>query len=353
MNFILKILSFPFSIIFWIIVSFRNFFYDHNIISVRELGSKVISVGNIISGGAGKTPFTEMITRYITGKEKFAAIIIKGYMRETDDMKVAELGFKNEEGKLTSENFSDEGMLLLENFRELEKGRGIIIACDDKSKGAKFADSKFNPDVIILDDGFQHHAIHRDLDVVIINNKKDYLIPVGKMREPRKSLRRADIIALNNKFEPYDFMPGRKNNPHIVCNYELEGFFNIKNEKLQNENINATAFCGIGDPDSFRELLTSNSIKISSFIVFRDHHFFTSKEIEELNETYKTSKSNCIITTQKDFVRLKYSRAVSGGKGDNIFRELLSNYPLYYAKIKMQISQNADRLFDKIDDLLK
>src|SRR5205085_11298512 len=127
------------------------------------------------------------------------AVVVKGYMREADDMKVAEIGYENSEGKLTSENFSDEGMQLLENLKDVNN-RGIIVVGDDKSKSAKFADTKFQPDIIIIDDGFQHRKIYRDLDIVVVNERKDMMLPAGNMREPRRNMVRADVIAFNNKF---------------------------------------------------------------------------------------------------------------------------------------------------------
>ena len=333
------------------VVFIRNKLYDFGFIKISRLKAKVISVGNISVGGTGKTPFAELITRYIISKNKFTAIVIKGYMREADDMKVAEFGYENEQGKLTSENFSDEGMLLLENLREVN-GRGIIVVGDDKSKAAKFADSKFKPDVIVIDDAFQHRNIHRDLDIVILNDKKDVLLPAGNLREPRHNITRADIIAVNNKFANDIAVQGTKHKPRITCEYELEGFFNLQNEKLNTENVSAVAFCGIGDPESFRKLLDVISIKISSFIKFPDHHFFSIKDIRKIFSEYTAHKPACIITTQKDFTRIKNSEVVLRAESRNIFKELLTNYPIYYAKIKMQISQNEKILFDKIDGLL-
>lgn len=341
----------PLSLLFFIVVLIRNKLYDFGFIKISRLKAKVISVGNISAGGTGKTPFAELITRYIISKNRFTAIVIKGYMREADDMKVAEFGYGNEQGKLTSENFSDEGMLLLENLREIN-GRGIIVVGDDKSKAAKFADSKFQPDVIVIDDGFQHRKIHRDLDIVILNDKKDVLIPAGSLREPRHNITRADIIAINNKFDDDIAVYGTKHKPRISCKYELEGFFNLQNEKLNTENSSAVVFCGIGDPESFRQLLNVISIKISSFIKFPDHHFFSINDIWKIFSEYTAHKPGYIITTQKDFTRIKDSEVVLRAESSNIFKELLTNYPIYYAKIKMQISQNEKILFDKIDDLI-
>jgi len=341
----------PFSLFFLIGVFIRNKLYDYGFIKISRLKAKVISVGNVSSGGTGKTPFAELITRYIIKKDRFTAIVIKGYMREADDMKVAEFGYKNEQGKLTSENFSDEGMLLLENLRDVN-GRGIIVVGDDKSKAAKFADTKFQPDVIIIDDGFQHRKIHRDLDIVILNDKKDVLLPAGNLREPRSNITRADIIAVNNKFGDDNTVYGTKHRPRVTCKYKLEGFFNVNDEKLNTENASTVAFCGIGDPESFSKLLDVNSIKIMSFIKFPDHHFFTINDIRKIFSGYNTHKPECIITTQKDFVRIKDSEVVLRAESDNIFKELLTNYPIFYAKIKMQISHNENALFDKIDDLL-
>jgi tetraacyldisaccharide 4'-kinase len=350
----MKIILIPFSYVFRFIVFVRNSLYKNGILKVQALDSKVISVGNIAAGGTGKTPFVEIIARYFLEKGKFVVIILKGYMREHDDIKVVELGFRNEKHELTTETIGDEAFLLLENLSGAAAGRGLIVVGDDKTKAAKFAATKFKPEIIIIDDGFQHRKLARDLDIVIINPGMDKrLIPAGKLREPLRNIFRADLLVVNNKFDKDAIAENTKNKPRVVCNYEFEGFLNIKNDKAAGNEIEAVAFCGIGDPESYKKLLTFQNVKLNDFIIFPDHHNFSIDDINKIISSYSKTGAKYILTTQKDFARIKNSELVLNTKSDNVYKSLLYNYPLYYAKIKMQINSNEELLYNRIEDILK
>lgn len=351
----MRVLLLPFSLIFRILAGFRNILYDSDILSSKLLDPKVISVGNIAAGGTGKTPFVEIIAEYLLKKKKKFAVVVKGYKREYDDIKVVEFGFVNEKHLLNTENLGDEALMLLENLSWAESGLGLLIVGDDKYKSAKFAASKFKPEIILVDDGFQHRKLFRDLDIVIINSDSSkYMIPTGNLREPLKNHKRADILVINTKFDSKAIVGNWKNKPMIVCNYVFEDYIDIHNEKLEPDaSFKATVFCGIAEPDSLRKLLESKGIEIKEFIAFPDHHNFSVKDINTITRAFNSSHSDRLITTQKDFVRLKNSELVLNTKSDNVYKNLLYNYPLYYAKIKMQIIQNSELLHKEVDNLLK
>ncbi|MBZ0201916.1 MAG: tetraacyldisaccharide 4'-kinase [Ignavibacteria bacterium] len=351
----MRILLLPFSFIFRIAVAFRNMLYNSDIIRSKMLEPKIISVGNIAAGGTGKTPFVELIAEYLLTKKKNIAVVVKGYKREYDDIKVVEFGFANEKHQLNTENLGDEALLLLENLSWAGSGLGLLIVGDDKLTSAKFVSSKFKPELIIVDDGFQHRKLFRDLDIVILNSKTDkYMIPAGNLREPVKNHRRADILVINNKFEKNTIVGNWKNKPKIVCNYIFEDYYNISGERMNSGgDVKATVFSGIAEPDSFKMLLEENKVMISDFIVFPDHHSFTLKDLDKIIKSYDRTGSTHLITTQKDFVRIKNSELVLNAKSDNNYKKLLYNYPLYYAKIKMQIDQNAELLYKEVDNLLR
>ncbi len=350
----MKILLIPLSYLFRIIVSFRNFFYNKGIFKIKGLDAKVISVGNIAAGGTGKTPFVELLAEYLLKKGVFIVILLKGYKREHDDIKVVELGFKNEALKLSAESLGDEAFVLLENLSVITAGKGLLVVGDDKTKAAKFANGKFNPQIIIIDDGFQHRKLSRDLDIVIVNPDSDkYLIPAGNLREPMKNIRRADLIVVNNKFDTAAIVENTKSRPKIECNYVFNGFTGIESDMLEQGAIDATVFCGIGEPESFRKLMKELKVNIKDFIVFPDHHSFSINDINGIIDSHKKTKSSYILTTHKDFVRIRHSELVLKAQSENSYKNLLFNYPLYYAKIKMQINQNAELLYDEVDDLIR
>ena len=351
----MKIILLPLSLLFRFGVFFRNFLYNSGIFKAKVLEPKIISVGNISAGGTGKTPFVELITEYLIRKNKFVVVVSKGYKREFDDIKVVETGFRNEKHELNTENLGDEALMLLENLSSAGLEGGLLVVGDDKTKAAKFAATKFKPEIIVIDDGFQHRKLFRDLDIVIINPNSDkHMIPAGKLREPLKNFRRADLLVINNKFEKNPVNENRKNMPQVICNYVFEGIRGIDNTVLPVEDIkSATVYCGIGEPDSFKLLLNELNIKIDEFIVFPDHHYFTNTELENLMNSFSKNGSSHILTTQKDYVRLKNSELVLKAKSNNTYKNLLFNFPLYFTKIKMQINSNGEYLFKEIDNLLK
>jgi tetraacyldisaccharide 4'-kinase len=350
----MKLLLLPLSFVYRVGVFFRNFLYNSGMIKPKILDPKIISVGNISAGGTGKTPLVELITEYLLKKDKFVVIVCKGYKREYDDIKVVEIGFANEKHELNTENMGDEALMMLENLAKIETGRGLMVVGDNKTKAAKFASKKFKPEIIIVDDGFQHRKLYRDLDIVILNPDANHtLIPAGKMREPFGNFKRADILVINNKFETHPVNENYKNKPKVICSYVFEGFLNTGGDSPEAYNgVKATVFCGIGEPGSFKTLLSEKGVIIDEFVVFPDHHNFTNEDISKLISSFRNNGSALLLTTQKDYVRLKNSELVLNAKSDNSYKSLLYNYPLYYAKIKMQIDRNSELLFKDIDNLL-
>lgn len=348
----MKFITVPLSWIFRLIVFFRNKFYDNNYVRQRQLDCVVISVGNISTGGTGKTPFVELISSYLLENEKFVIILLKGYLREHDDIKVIEVGYDNKSHSLTTENIGDEAFLFLENINS-RKGRGLIVIGEDKTKTADFAVRKFKPEVIIIDDGFQHRKLYRDLDIVILDgNEGKHLLPAGNLREPLRNRIRADITVVNEKFNEKKLLGSKW--PPIAANayYLLESFRNHEKETIDVGGRKAVAFCGIGDPDSFKELLKNNQVELLNFIRFKDHQNYTAADITNILSSYDALNAELIITTQKDFLRIRNFEIVLESASDNIYKQLLFNYPLYYPIIKMQIRSKGEELYSHLDKVI-
>ncbi len=350
----MRIILLPVSFVFRFAVWIRNMLYRFGALKTKDLSCKVISVGNVSSGGTGKTPMVEYIAKYFINNGKSVTVVLKGYKRVYDDMQVAEFGFDNADGELNAKNFGDETLMLLENIPKTESGRGLLVASDNKVRGAKFADIKFTPDLVIIDDGFQLRMLERDLDIVMVNPyEKRHLLPAGNLREPFKNVKRADIIVFNHKFKKEIGLIKKGKLRNVVdCCYELKNFVNIRNQEPAQDARKAIAFCGIGDPHSFKQLLERTDFEILEFIEFPDHHFFEKEDTERILGIYKTTGADCILTTQKDFVRLKHPEE-TGTELHKIMYDILTNYPLYYANIKLQILRNAELLNERLERLLK
>jgi tetraacyldisaccharide 4'-kinase len=176
------------------------------------------------------------------------------------------------------------------------------------------------------------------------------MIPAGNYREPLRSLKRANVIVMNHKFGSDKNNKPKKIPALVETIYKFGGFRNI-NDEVTSGFKKALCFCGIGDPDSFLELLKLKNVECVKCIKFADHHNFAAEDIEKIKSEFKQSGADCILTTQKDFMRLKYSAPQD--KKHEPAVDLLNNFPVYFALISMEVIKNELFITEKISDLLK
>ena len=183
---LLYILSFSYGAV----TTLRNYLYDTNILSASKLPCKVISIGNITTGGSGKTPTVEFLALYLQSIGKNVGIVSRGYGRSSRHVKLVTDGFDKPN---SWEQYGDEAFLLSQNLNSIP-----IVVGESKYKAGLKITSMFDLDVVIIDDGFQHRSLHRDLDIVLINSKDNKsthkLLPIGNLREKISGLKRADMI---------------------------------------------------------------------------------------------------------------------------------------------------------------
>ena len=211
------ILLLPLSILFRAIIAIRNYLYDTNRLKARTLPCKVISIGNITTGGSGKTPTVEFLSLYLKSLGKNVGIISRGYGRTSKNTKIVTDGIN----KPTSwEICGDEAFLLANKLDNIP----IIVGKSKYDSGLKMA-TEFNTDVIIIDDGFQHRSLHRDLDIVLVNSKDTKIdhrpFPLGELRENLSNLKRADLIIYT------------KSNIHNISDYLINTLNHIKINKIK------------------------------------------------------------------------------------------------------------------------
>jgi len=190
-----------------------------------------------------------------------------------------------------------------------------IVVDQNRHRGAMYLIEKFNPDIIIMDDAFQHRSIERDLDLVLINSQapiSDYrLIPHGLLREPIRHLKRADAIILtkSNLGKPEQKLISKVKKSNLPVFYSTiihNHFFTINNETFKPENnARVLAVSGIADPQSFYESLKRTNIKMVKKIPYFDHYEFKQSDIEKLREALIDNDAEIIVTTEKDMIRLK------------------------------------------------
>ncbi|MDP1853340.1 MAG: tetraacyldisaccharide 4'-kinase [Candidatus Omnitrophota bacterium] len=278
--------------------------YGLGILYSCRLNCKVISVGNITLGGTGKTPFVRMLAKYLTADGHKVAILIRGYKRK---MRNAECGMRN------AEIMGDEGYYLAK-----DTGLPVLVGANRVQTGRE-ACEKYHPDIVILDDGFQHWRLSRDLDVVLINALNPFgnnkVIPRGILREPFRSLKRADIFVLTKT----DLAPdtqGLKNklsliNPGAliveavhkpVCLVDSKGN-SLELVNLRNKEV--CIFSAIADPVSFAQILLGLGAKIKHKYEFSDHHNYTKGDLSTILNECKVLGVTTLITTEKDSVKLE------------------------------------------------
>ncbi|MCB0729083.1 MAG: tetraacyldisaccharide 4'-kinase [Ignavibacteriae bacterium] len=344
---LLRIILIPFSILYSVIIYLRNKFYDSGILKTVKVSKPVISVGNISTGGTGKTPFTIFTAKYFLEKGYSVGIISRGYKRKSEGLVIVCDG-KDINGSL--EQSGDELAMTANSLSEY-KNRLFIAASSDRPEAANYIIENYNPDIILMDDGFQHRKLFRDLDIVIADagsirkNKflNHFTLPSGILRESYGSLKRADIIIQNNKDKNIDVLPVFKNYDEeiIVMRYKTEYLKDFKNIILRTDtNINnAIIFSGLADDSSFLQMVSDLNINISESIKYKDHHDYTEEDIEILKSKFR--EKTIFITTEKDFIKIKN------------FKNFIEEFPVYYLKIDIQIEKNIHMLFKNYDKLVK
>jgi len=344
---LLRILLIPFSLIYAFIIFLRNKLYDNGFFKSESVNIPVISIGNITTGGTGKTPFTIFTAEYFLDKGLSVGIIARGYKRKSEGLVIVC------DGKVINDSVEETGdeLAMTANALSEYKDRLFIAASSDRVKAAKYLTDNFKPDIIILDDGFQHRKLHRDIDIVIadagsiLKNKflNSFTLPSGILRESKGNYARADLIIQNNKDKEYEPFPFLKNFGKVIITmrYITEYLIDYKNIIL-NTGLNsreAVIFSGLADDLSFIGLITDMNIKISEKLIYKDHHDYSVEDIEFIKSKHKEDR--IFITTEKDFIKIKQ------------FRDFMENYPVYFLKISILPGKNAQLLFNNYDKFIK
>ena len=302
----------PLSIMFLGLFLLRDFLYKLGILSKKKLPCKVISVGNISSGGTGKTPFVIMLASFFQSKGISVGILSRGYKRKGFGPLLVTDGFsKSSEWQLCG----DEPALMAKRLE------GIPIVVDKKRiRGGLFLIKKFNPKVIILDDAFQHKAIYRNLDIVLINsslhtNNHGKLLPLGSLREPWSCIKRAHLIIaskINLSKNPHQTLKKIKKTslPYFQSSIGLNRKLVGCDEKTpmtirQLKGVQVMLVSGIGDSNSFQTLVEKTGAIIVENLMYSDHYSYTKKDHEIIFTRKDKINAQLILTTEKDFIKLK------------------------------------------------
>ena len=283
-------LLYPFSLFYRVAVSLRNSLYDWSVLEKRSLPVPVVSVGNLSSGGTGKTSLVRFIAQELSPVRR-VVVLLRGYKRKSKGVVVVSRWGETE---VNVREAGDEAYMLA----KLLPNASVVVA-EDRFEGGMRAVRELSPELILLDDGFQHRRLHRDIDIVLLRKRDltDRLLPAGLLREPLNSLERSDCIVLSyQETEPFEFSyvgkPVFKMFREFCClrNSNME---EVSLEEVRDKEI--TAFAGLGSNEQFFNSLKSLGFKVERMLSLPDHYDYRD---------FKIDNSKLYITTLKDMVKL-------------------------------------------------
>ena len=309
----------------------KNWFYKKKILTPEKAPLSVISVGSIAFGGTEKTPLViNLITYFVTHGLK-PALVSRGYKGKWEKS-----GGILSDGKNILAHWEDSGdepFMVAQNIPQagIFIGKNRLLSCQ-KAKRLGF-------ELAVLDDGFQHRRLHRDLDIVLYT-------PAEKTayREPVSSLKRANILLMKKGVDPLIKKRTAERFPEsTVFEYSVKnkGFFRLTEkqrstgEKLKGKKV--LAFCGIARPERFLSLLHEEGIKPSFFFKFPDHHPYSESSLKKIIEKYQEINAEAIVTTEKDALKITHNKS-------------LRKMPAYYLKIDLEVE---DKFYAEISNLLQ
>jgi tetraacyldisaccharide 4'-kinase len=318
----LRLLSVPYG---WA-ARWRNWLFEHGWKKTYAAAVPVISVGNLTVGGTGKTPCVEYIARFFRERGRRVALLSRGYRAK--------------------ERRNDEALVLEGNLPGVPH-----LQAGDRVALARTAVAELASEVLVLDDGFQHRRLKRDLDVVLIDATAPwghgYLLPRGLLREPASSVSRADLLMLTR----CDLVPESElaelrrrarrlapDVPIVETMHRPAAWTNSQGVTVPLTGLksnNVAGFCGIGNPEAFRRTLRSLGLGVVAWREFPDHHAYSSADLESLRAWAQALPAGTtIVTTQKDLVKIRLDR--------------LGDHELWALRIDLEVVKGKDVLEERL-----
>ncbi len=329
----------PVTAVYNAVTTIRNKFFDWGILPSKKYSIPVIGIGNLSTGGTGKSPHTIYVLNLV--KDQFrSAMVSRGYGRKTKGLQVANY-------QSTYRDIGDEPMQVYSRFRN----KVVVIVSEKRTKGIDYAIQKFNTNCVVLDDCFQHRYVNPGLKILLTAYgdlySEDYVLPVGNLRESRSNAKRADIIIVSKcpsslsdseKSKIKDSLaPASHQSLYFsfidYADKIINSFSEMHLEEL--ENYEVLLVTGIANAQPLVDFLRPK-VKNLIHLSFKDHHNFDEAEVEKMYEKLQEIKGDkVLITTEKDFMRLKGFKRIE-------------EY-LYYIPIESKI-ENSQAFNQKIYD---
>ena len=364
----LRFFLMPLSWLYRASVQLRNILYNRGVLKARRLPCRVISIGNIVVGGTGKTPAVIAIAKHLQREGRHVAILSRGYKRSVHEkVTIVSDGEKVCASPMES---GDEAYMMAKHL----SGVPIVVGkC--RYLAGRIALERFKVDVLLLDDGFQHRQLARDVDVLTIPathpfGNPEKLLPAGTLREPPSALRRANLILLTHTDTPniathikklvrssapnaliletihqpthlYPLVVSRQSSvvsykrdvlsENLLTGNRLPITDNYNIKELKGKRV--LAVCGIGDPDAFVATLMRCAVVSAELLAFPDHHIYTKIDKQQIYTTFEKTGADLIVTTEKDEQKLE------GFVEDR-------NLPMLVLAVALVITQGDEKLND-------
>ncbi|MDO8536452.1 MAG: tetraacyldisaccharide 4'-kinase [Candidatus Omnitrophota bacterium] len=321
-----KLILYLASLLYGLAIFLRKIFYKLHIFNTRKAALKIISVGNIALGGTGKTPLTMELAKILElDLKKNVSILIRGY------------GW-------------DEQEMLKRNLADVP-----VLVGEDRFRSSNKAVKLYGSDTAILDDGFQHWELYRDLDIVLIDSRNPFgnghLFPRGILRESKRSLERADIVVLTKKDAASAGMDDIRKQIKAVNKGALileaahlpkhlyEGRARLIHDLSTVRGKKVVLLSSIGDPLYFEDTVKALGVEVIEHIKFPDHHDYRKKDIEKVTGICDDKHFDLVITTEKDIVKL------------NRLGLFIGSYKVLTLTVEMQILSGKESLIDRLHSL--
>lgn len=334
----------PFEWIYGKITDVRNSFYESGLLRTHELGAKTISIGNITAGGTGKTPLVALVSELLAERGEKVCILTRGYGRSEPKTRVLVSDWQSV--RVDASTGGDEPVEIASKLL----GRAVVVADADRVGAAEWAKETFGITVFVLDDGFQHRRVRRDLDIVCIDASDPFgggkMLPTGRLREMPHNLARADVIIITRT----DLVNDISDLESQISAHAPDAAVYTARNKIKNisplraftggsgnnmfadpaERPRVAAFCGLGNPENFFALI-SREFEIVQKDSYPDHYSYEQSDIEDIEQQAGDAGAAALITTGKDAVKLA---------------PLRFTLPCYVAEIRMVL--NDEQSFREI-----
>jgi tetraacyldisaccharide 4'-kinase len=305
----IRILLFPLSILYGWVTDLRNNLFNGHFLKVYHYPVPVISVGNITSGGTGKTPFTMLLIELLNSHFENIVVVSRGYGRKSSGLLVVSDG----RGKVVPVAAGgDEPVMIARKYPQVP-----VIVSAKRGEGISKAIELFNADLVLLDDAFQHRRVARDCDIVLINGqqplKSEWMLPLGNLRENLNNLTRSDMLVITHRdkkanYPDLSLLQRLAADKIFDCNFYPQALVDAQLKpcgKLEMLNGQpAFVFAAIAEPATFRQRLLKSGVIIKKFQSFPDHHWYSRAEMQKIRLEALQAECKYLLTTEKDLVKL-------------------------------------------------